>query len=159
MPQEKLSFEQLHGALDVNRQAFAQDLHNYLLEMGCKATFEEKKTSLLGSYKHTKLKKVIINLLLKASGLHVRIYGENFGKYADFMNTLPEEMVASIAKAGDCGRLTKGTCSPKCNGYDVTIRGERYQKCRYGGFEFLVTDESGPFIKSFIEREIKERTA
>jgi len=159
MPQEKLSFEQLHDALDVSRQSFAQDLHNYLLENGCKATFEEKKTSLLGSYKHTKLKKVIINLLLKADGLHVRIYGENYSKYANFLNTLPEEMVATIAKAGDCGRLTKGTCSPKCTGYDVTIRDGHYQKCRYGGFEFLVTDESGPFIKSFVENEINERTA
>ena len=86
------------------------------------------------------------------------IYGENAGTYLGFLNTLPTGMVESIAGSGDCKRLVSGGCSPKCSGYDVTIKNERYQKCRYNAFEFLVADENNPFIKSFIENEIKERT-
>ena len=159
MAQEKLSFDQFVLTMDASCFAFVQDLHNYMLENGCKATFEEKKTGLLGSYKHTKTKKSVINVLLKKRGLLVRIYGENVGAYPDFFNTMPDEMVQSIDGAGDCKRLVNNTCSTKCSGYDVTIGENRYQKCRYNAFEFLVTKESGPFIKSFVEHEIKERTA
>ena len=159
MAQEKLTYEQFLEAVDPCDQPFVQDLHNYLLDNGCKATFEEKKTGLLGSYKHTKTKKSVINLLRKKQGVIVRIYGENTGKYPDFLNTLPEEMTQSINSAGDCKRLTQNTCSTKCTGYDVTIRGERYQKCKYNAFEFLVTEGSGPVIKSFVEHELSKRAA
>ena len=159
MAQEKLSFEQFLEAVDSGSKVFTLDLHNYLLDNGCKATFEEKKTGLLGSYKHTKSKKTVINILVKKRGLLVRIYGENANKYLDFLNTLPEEMVQSIAGASECKRLVYNTCSPKCSGYDVTIRSERFQKCRYSGFEFLVTDVSDRYIKTFVENEMKERKA
>ena len=135
-----------------------QNLHNYMLDNGCgKPAFEEKKTGLLGSYKHKKTKHTIINVLLKERGLLVRIYGENCNEYFDFFSTIPDEMVQSIANAGECKRLVHNTCSPKCAGYDVTISDNRYQRCRYGGFEFLVTDTSAPFIKSFVENETAER--
>jgi len=159
MAQNKISYEQFLEATDAGYHAFVDNLHNHLLDNGCKATFEEKKTGLLGSYKHTKTKKSVINLLLKKRGLIVRIYGENIGKYPDFLDTLTEEMVTSIESAGVCKRLVQNTCSPKCAGYDFTIGSKRYQKCRYSCFEFLVTDESSPCIMSFVENEIRERSA
>jgi len=157
MAQEKLNFEHFLSQTNVDRFAFTQDLHNYLLENGCKATFEEKKTSLLGSYKHTKTKKTIINLLLREQGLFVRIYGENLNTYRDFLETLTAGMIANIQEAGVCKRLAHGTCSPKCAGYDFTIGGEHFQKCRYSCFEFLVTDESAPYIRAFVEKETAAR--
>ena len=89
----------------------------------------------------------------------VRIYGEYANKYPDFLDTMPEGMAQSIKNAGECKRLVHNTCSPKCTGYDFMMGNERFQKCRYNCFEFLVTDENNPFIKSFIENELKERTA
>ena len=157
MAQEKLSYDQFLQAVDTNHHAFVQDLNQYLLTNGCKPTFEEKKTSFLSSYKHTKSKKSVINMLQKKNGLFVRIYGENTGKYPGFLNSLPDEMVQAIDKSGDCKRLVNNTCSTKCIGYDVTIKGTRYQKCKYNAFEFLVTDTTTPYIKSFIENELNER--
>jgi len=159
MAQEKLSYEQFLEAVPTDCHAFMQDLNSYMLANGCKATFEEKKTGLLASYKHTKSKKSVINVLVKKHGLLVRIYGENVGKYPDFLNTLPAEMVQAIDNSGDCKRLVHGTCSPKCSGYDVTIGNKHFQKCRYNAFEFLVTKESSPFITAFIENELTERAA
>ena len=159
MAQEKLTYEQFLQAVEPGKQAYLQALHNHLLDNGCKATFEEKKTGLLGSYKHTKTKKSIINTLQKKQGLLIRIYGENIANYPDFFNTLPNEMVQAIDSAGDCKRMVSNTCSPKCIGYDVTIKGNRYQKCRYAAFEFLVTDESEQFIRQFVDNEVKERAA
>jgi len=158
MAQEKLSYEQfLEAVFDEHDHAFVQDLHNTMLDNGCKATFEEKKTGLLSSHKHTKTKKTVMNLLLKKHGLLVRIYGENIGKYPDFLNTLLPEMVQSIESAGTCKRLVSNGCSPKCIGYDFTIGDANFQKCRYNCFEFLVTPESAPYIKQFVENELNER--
>ena len=159
MAQKKLSYDQFVEAVNPTNHPFVQALNSYLQDNGCKATYEAKKTGLLGSYKHTKTKKSIINLLQKDRGLLVRIYGENSGKYLDFLNTLPDAMVQEIDSAGDCGRLVSNTCSPKCSGYDVVIKDKRYQKCRYSGFEFLVTDETGPYIRSFVEHEVNGRFA
>jgi hypothetical protein len=153
----KITFEQFLESVDRHYQPFASDLHNYLIDNGCKATIEEKKKGLFISYKHTKSKKVIANFLLGNGEMRVRIYGENAYNYLDFLNTLPNEMVQSIADAGECMRLVYEKCSTKCAGYDVTIYNERYQRCRYGAFEFLVTATSSSFIKSFVENEVVER--
>lgn len=72
------------------------------------------------------------------------------------MNRLPKNMVDCIRKATDCKRLT-GTaeCSPTCPmGYDGTIAGEHFQKCRTNCFLFDVTDENIPYIKEFVEHEL-----
>ena len=159
MAQEKLSFEQFLEATDPGYHSFIQDLHSYLTDNGCKITIEEKKSGPFASYKHTKSKKSIVNLLSRKKGMLVRIYGENANNYLDFLNTLPKEMVQSIESAPICKRLVHNTCSPKCSGYDVIIGGKRFQKCRYGGFEFLITDGNSPYIKSFVENEVQERAA
>jgi hypothetical protein len=154
-----MELKQFTEGMDKNTYAFVQDLHNYLQDNGCKATFEEKKTSLLGSYKHTKTKRSIINLLRKERGLFVRIYGENISGYSGFLNTLPEEMFLEIKNAHICGRLAYNKCSPRCSGYDFTIANEHFQKCRYGCFEFLLTEKSAAHIKAFVENETKARAA
>ena len=157
MAKEKYSFEQFLETVDENNQTFIQNLHDYLTDNGCKVTFEVKKSGFFASYKHVKSKKSMVNLLFRKKGLLVRIYGENTGKYLDFLSTLPVEMMQSIENAAICKRLVDNTCSPKCSGYDFTIGDARFQKCRYSCFEFRVTDENNPYIKSFIENETKGR--
>jgi len=159
MSKEKISFEQFLEAVDADNKPFVQNLHNYLLDNGCKVTFEEKKSGYLASYKHGKPPRAIMNFVFRKQGMLTRIYGERIGNYSDFLNTLPKEMVESIEKAGICKRLVDNTCSPKCSGYDFTIGGEHFQKCRYSCFEFLMTGASKPYIKSFVEHELKERAA
>jgi len=157
MAEGKITYEQFLEPVDRSRHEFLQNLHEYMLNNGCKATFEEKKSGLLGSYKHTKTKKSVINVLFRKKGLIVRIYGENISKYPDFLNTLTKDMIESIESAGVCKRLVHNTCSPKCTGYDFVIGDEHFQKCRYNCFEFLVTNENETCIKAFVENEIKER--
>ena len=154
---EKRSFEQFLATVDASNEAFIQDLHSYLTDNGCKAAFEEKKSGMLASYKLGKPLRAVANLLFRKQGMLVRIYGENTSEYHAFLQTLPEDMVQSIADAGICKRLVDNTCSPKCTGYDFTIGNERFQKCRYNCFEFLITDASKPYIKSFVEHEIAAR--
>jgi len=158
MAQAIISFEQFIEAVDTDNRQLVQDLHNYLLDNGCKVSFEEKKSGFLASYKYGKPQRAVMNFLFRKSGMLTRIYGERIGAYPDFLNTLPGIMVESIKDASMCKRLVLNECSPKCRGYDFTIGNERFQKCRYSCFEFLMTSESNPFIKSFVEHELSERT-
>jgi len=157
MSKEKISFEQFFESVEVDNKPFVQDLHNYLMENGCKVAFEEKKNGYLASYKFGKPPRAVMNFVFRKSGMITRIYGEQIGGYLDFLNTLPKEMVDHISGAGDCKRLVDNTCSPKCSGYVFTIDKELFQKCRYSCFEFLMTKESKPYIKTFVEHEIEER--
>ena len=157
MAQEKIGFEQFIQAVDEDNKSFVENLHAYMLEKGCKVTFEEKKNGYLASYKHGKPPKAAMNFLFKKQGMLTRIYGEHISSYPDFLNSLPNEMIASVEKSGECKRITQNKCSPKCIGYDFKIGVSHFQKCRYSCFEFLMTNESNPFIKEFVEREIEER--
>ena len=157
MAQEKITFEQFFEAVDNDNKPFVHELHSYLLGKGCKVTFEEKKSGFLASYKHGKPPRAVLNFVFRKQGMLTRIYGERISGYPDFLNALPPEMIKSIGNAGDCKRLINNTCSPKCTGYDFIIGGTHFQKCRYNCFEFLMTDESRPYIKSFVEHEIAGR--
>ena len=160
MAQKAISFEQFLNTVDSNYQNFIKGLHNDLIDNGCKAKLEEKSSGYFVSYKHTKSKKSIVNFLFRKKGLIIRIYGENANKYPSFLETLPDEMVKSIKKALVCKRLIDpNACNPKCStGYDFTIGSERFQKCKNGCFMFVINNENNPYIKSFIENEIKERS-
>jgi hypothetical protein len=74
---------------------------------------------------------------------------------ADFIDILPEEMEAQVARASNCKRfLTPPECSDTCSaGYDISIRGNRYQKCRYSCFHFKANTQSLPVITELIELE------
>ena len=157
MAQEKITFEQFIEAVDTDNKPFVQDLHNYLLENGCKVAFEEKKSGYLASYKYGKPPKALLNFVFRKGGMLTRIYGERISGYPDFLNSLPTEMIEHLQKAGDCKRLVSNTCSPKCSGYDFMIDDEHFQKCRYNCFEFLLTEVSRQYIKTFVEQELKER--
>ena len=157
MAKEKVTFEQFMESVDGVNKPFVQELHSYMMDIGCKVTFEEKKNGFLASYKYGKPPRAAMNFLFRKQGMLTRIYGERISYYPNFLNTLPTEMVTSINNSGSCGRLVNNTCSTKCTGYDFIIGDEHFQKCRYGCFEFLMTEESRPYIKTFIEHELPER--
>jgi len=158
MPQIKISFEDFIARLDKEALPTAIELHEYLLDNGCKATYEEKANGgLIGSYKHTKTKKVICNQLLNKKGFVIRIYGENINKYNGFLQDMPQDLVDSIEKATPCRRLVSGGCSPKCRGYDFMIKDKHFQKCRYSCFELFVTQANNQYIKEFVEKELTAR--
>ena len=161
MAQETISFEQFLNTVNTDYQDFIQDLHVYLTNNECKAKFEQKSSGYFVSYSHAKSKKSIANLLFRKKGMMVRIYGEHASEYVDFLNTLPEDMVQSVEEALVCKRLIDpSACNPKCSmGYDFTIENKRFQKCKNGSFVFFISKANNPYIKSFIEHEIKERTA
>ena len=155
MPDQELSFEGFLLNVNPLYQDFVQQTHAYLFENGCKLKLQLAKNGYVVSYSHSKSKRVLLNFVFRKSGLVTRIYGDLVNQYMDFLETLPDAMIKSVAKAPVC-RL----CNDRCNkGYAFSIKGTDYQKCRYNCFMFTVDDENIPFIRSFLEHEIHERNA
>ena len=155
MSQTKLTIKDFIKGVDNSYQSFVKEIDDYLIENNCKATFEEKKSGLLASYKYNN--KALINFLFRKRGLLVRIYGENVNQNEELLTNLPDTMVEEIRSSSICKRIVHNTCSPKCMGYDFKIKGEHFQKCRYNCFEFLVTGESSSYIKELIKSELNQR--
>lgn len=152
-----MDYRDFEEALGEGDLVFVQDLNSYLSDNRCQATYEKKKTGLVGSYKYGKNKKALVYLQLNKRGLFVRIYGENLSKYSELLDLLPAQMVEEIDGASKCGRLDGSGCGLKCLGYDFVIDKRHYQKCRYNCFEFLLTPKTRPYIRAFVESELRSR--
>lgn len=154
--QEEL-FESFLNMVDPCYREAITGWHNELTGYGCKIQIKPSKNGYVVSYLAGKPSKTILNYVFRKKGMLVRLYANGVGGYMAFLDTLPGEMTKAISKASDCKRLLNPeACNPKCSmGYDFLMMGERHQKCRYGAFQFLLTEESLPYIKAFWEHELK----
>lgn len=154
MPEDKnLSFEEFLKDVDPLYQEFVQQTHDFLLSSGCKLKLQLAKSGYVVSYSHGKSKKVLLNFVFRKSGLFARIYGDYVKQ--EFLESLPPKMKQSIVKSPLCK-----LCNPRCmKGYSFTLEGAEHQKCRYNCFLFVLDEESIPFVRQFLETEIKERDA
>ena len=160
MAKTEYQFADFLADVDDDYKSFVNQVHKMLLDDGYKVKIESKASGFFVAYAHPKTKRSLLNFLFRKKGLLVRIYGDNYGKYADLLNDLPENMVSQIDKAGVCKRfINPENCNSKCIGYDFYIQENHYQKCRYACFLFAVNAESMPFLLQLIESESKQRFA
>lgn len=161
MAKQKATFEDFLMEVKPELHESIISLNDYLVNNGCKANIEQAKSGYTVSYKYDATKKSVINFVFRKAGLIIRIYGDNVGSYTDFLQTIPESMVKAIDKSSICKRLVDPTkCSSTCvMGYDFKINDVHYQKCRYNGFMFLITNEIMPYLKTFIQKELDARAA
>jgi len=155
MPVDGLVFEDFLIYVEPYNQDFVRETHENMLQNGCKFKLATAKNGYVASYQHVKSKLVVMNFVFRKTGLIVRIYGDNVGKYTDFLESLPEGMKKSIVKAPSCKRfLNPPKCNSKCGGNVFLLGGTQHQKCRYNCFMFPVDEESMPPIRRFLEHEL-----
>jgi hypothetical protein len=152
-------FDDFFSEVSPDFKKFVATIHETLQHDGYKAKVEKKASGFFVSYSHPKTKRSMLNFLFRKNGLLVRVYADNFDKYADFLNRFPELMEKEIGKSPVCKRLINPTdCNPKCiMGYDFHVKDNHYRKCRYSCFQFSVNSESIPVLSEFVENERKER--
>ncbi len=161
MSKEQIVFEDFLTNVSPVNLDFVNKTHDFLLQNGCTYKIEVAKSGHVVSYVLAKTKKVIVNYVFRKSGLIIRIYGDHINKYTDILTSLPENMAKTIEKAPVCKRLVDPTkCNSRCTmGYVFDLKGTTHQKCRYNSFMFEVKEENYEAIKSFLELELKNRTA
>jgi len=159
MEKVKYLFEDFLSEVGADDREFVCKIHESLLHDVYRIKIEFKASGFFVSYSHPQTKRSLVNFLFRKGGLFVRIYADHIGKYAGFLNLLPEKMEKEINKAPVCKRLIDpADCNPKCiTGYDFLIRDSRYQRCRYCCFQFAVNPESIPVLSEFIENERRKR--
>ncbi|MCL2843804.1 MAG: hypothetical protein FWE28_10210 [Oscillospiraceae bacterium] len=132
-------------------------VNDLLLQEGCKVKIGSSKTNLF-SVKYTQGRRGIFNFMLRKRGFKASVYAANFAQYPDVLNSLPESMVAQIAKTSACKNMdSPPTCWDGCIGYDIPIGDEQYQKCKFGCFQFDVNAESIPFLLTLLQSELNAR--
>lgn len=161
MEKAEYRFSDFLSDVPEERRGFAGDIHDALLKDGYRCKIERKTSGFFVSYSHPGTRRSLLNFFFRKNGFYVRVYADAIDKHADFLQTLPERMEKEISKASACKRLLNpADCNQKClTGYDFFIRDNRYQKCRYGCFQFRVDAESVPAISAFVEREKGARRA
>jgi len=161
MAKEELQYDDFLADVHADFQGFVSQVNDYCTQKGCKLKLELAKNGYVASYQFGKPGKTVLNFVFRKDKLFVRIYGDHTQRYLDYLETLPDSLVNAIDKAASCKRMLDPTkCNSRCAmGNDITIKGVRYQKCRYSTFLFEVTDENVPFLMGILQREIDERAA
>ena len=157
MEQTNHQFEDFLMSVSDEYKDFVLTVNELLLQEGCKVKIGSSKTNLF-SVKYTQGRKGVFNFMLRKRGFKASVYAANFAKYPYVLNSLPESMVAQIAKTAACKNMANPpTCWDGCVGYDIHIGEEQYQKCKFGCFQFDVDEKSMPFLLALLKSELKER--
>lgn len=145
--------------VDERFRGFVIEINNYLLQQSCKCDIKSAKSGYVVSYVLSDTKRTLATFVSRKSGMKLRIYPEHIGQYQIFLNSLPEKMKREIRKASVCKRLINpDDCNPKCiMGYTFTMNDEVYQKCRYMAFMPTLSEETNPYIKQFLVKELLSR--
>lgn len=153
-------FDLFLARVDSKNQEFVKELNDYLIQNNCKCEIKSAKSGPVVSYVFCDTKKTLATFIFRKSGVKLRIYPENLGKYADFLNGLPEKMKKDIRKSSVCKRLINpDDCNPKCvMGYSFSLDEESFEKCRYMAFMPALNEENNVFIRQFLEKELEART-
>lgn len=161
MEKQTISFDNFLFDVHPQSRPFVEQIHETLLQNGCTVKLTQAKNGYVVSYTYMPQKRVIINFVFRKKGLMIRIYGDNAGAYEEFLETLPGAMRKAIEKAPVCKRLIDpAQCSSHCPmGNTFSLGGVQHKKCRYSNFMFLVEEDSYPFLKAFLEHELRERMA
>jgi hypothetical protein len=159
MSKEEINFDDFLLNVSFENMEFAREMHDNMLQNNCSYKIETAKNGHVLSYVMPKTKKVIVNYVFRKNGMVIRIYGDNIGKYADILTTLPDNMVKAIEKAPVCKRLVDPTkCNSRCPmGNIFTLDGKEYKNCRYSSFMFEVKEENHKAIREFVARERESR--
>lgn len=135
---------------------FVEDINKFLLNSNCKRDIKTAKSGFTVSYLLKEKKRTLATFVCRKAGIKIRIYPQNLNKYESFLGALPVKMKKEIIKSSVCKRLINpNDCNLKCvMGYDFIMDSEHYQKCRYMAFMPALSEESNPYIKEFLQREI-----
>jgi len=157
MEQANYQFEDFLMSVGDDYKDFVHTVNERLSQEGCKVKIGSSKTNLF-SVKYTQGRKGVFNFMLRKKGFKASVYAANYAQYPDVLNSLPESMVAQIAKTAACKNMTDPpTCWDGCVGYDIHIGDERHQKCKFSCFQFNIDAESMPFLLTLLESELQTR--
>lgn len=153
-----IQFEEFLSILNEQEIPLAIAIDEMYLSGGSKCNIKESASGYTVSYISGATKKTIANFVCRKTGLKIRITPEKPFDCGELLKDLPENMKADMIRGNTCKRLLgENVCNPRCAmGYDFTLDGENYSKCRAMAFMFSVTDENIKHITAFIKKSLND---
>lgn len=149
-------FKEFIETVEESNRDFVSQLNDFLLENGCECKIKTAKSGFVVSYLRGDSKKTLLNFVMRKSGTQARIYAAHSGEYGEFLDSLPEKVKIKVKKSTDCRKLNGTGEDPHCTGgYEFTMDGEVYRKCRNNAFLIPLSEENNGFIREFLERELR----
>lgn len=161
MAASKPTFEEFMFDVHPALHPFVARMHERLTLTDCTFELKMAKSGYVASYAYKKTKRVVLNYVFRKKGMLARVYGDYACRDQALIDSLPEAVAKSVAKAPVCKRLIDPmSCSSNCPmGYTFEIDGELKHKCRYNCFLILLDDVSMPAVEALIEAELAGRAA
>lgn len=158
MAKEKIPFSDFLKLAGPEHEEFINSLHEYVTEKNAVCNIKESKSGYVVSYVDSS-KATVANYVFRKKGPMLRIYADNVGLYMDFLDTMPVSMKETIENSGPCKRMIDpDACNPRCKlGFDFFMDNKHHQKCRNGGFMFFLNDETKPYLRTIMEKEMELR--
>ena len=143
--------------VDERFRSFVNQINEHLTGNGCKCDIKLQKSGYVVSYVLNRRKRTLATFVSRKSGMKLRIYPEHIQEYQSFLDTLPEKVKKEIKKSSVCKRLVNpDDCNSKCAmGFTFVLDGVQYQKCRYMAFQPTLSEENNPYIKKFLDEELR----
>jgi len=160
MAKAKYQLEDFLAVVDIDDcKNFVAEI-NKLLQSNYKLGIKPLAYGLSATYHQNGTKTSMLKFsFTKAGQFVVYIYAENYAKYSDVLNGLPQSLKSKIAKSPVCKKaIDPQKCWDGCNAMmEFHLDGDFHQKCRYDCLLFDVNVENVPYLKELIECEAKER--
>jgi len=162
MPKAKYQLDDFLVLVGDGCNGYVLKIHDMMMHEGFKLKIQLTKTyGLHVSYSQPKIKSVkgiAMYLLVQGGRLMIRINADNYAKYPEILNRLPERILNQMDSADDCKKfIDPEKCWQGCGGYDICIRGRQYKKCIVNCFLLDVDADSFPFLIELVSSEVKER--
>ena len=151
----KLDFDSMYYALNENNRAIAKALN------GIAAGKAKAKTKTLDfmrnrwtcTYTGVKSKQVLMTLKAEQDDLRIKLNLEHIDGYIGAVNGMPEEFKCKLRdNAWNCGKCNGGCAG----GFEFTLDGVSYNKCRAGAFAFdSVSVDETTYLKILLENEMQ----
>lgn len=143
-------------SVEESRRDLVAGIDDFLTQNRCGREIKTAKSGYVVTWNRPDTKKALANLVFRKTGIKLRIYPDHLAQYETFLDSLPEKMKKEIRRASVCKRLIDPSdCNPRCvMGYDFSMDGEHFQKCRYMAFMPTLNEESIPYIRQFLEKEL-----
>jgi len=162
MPKAKYQLDDFLALVQDDNKDFIFTVNEMMAQKGYKLKIQLTKSyGLHVSYWQPKIKSVvgiIVYFLVQDGKFKIRINANNYAKYLDVLNRLPEHILKQMDRADNCMKvLDPQKCWQGCMGYDFHIGDKHYQKCLINCFLLDVDAESMPFLLELLENELNAR--
>lgn len=149
-------FEDAVRALPAKMQDYLLKLHKKYMDMGCKYSCKYLCMHMHFSYSYKKCGVIASINLSPADGCVLKINAKNISDYTEMVKDFPAPLMDAVTNGHDCGKMqSPENCKPNCRGYEFTIDGKLYLKCKHLNFYIPLVDLSyGRAIEDWIDKEI-----